>query len=208
LPAATGNGSRLLNVPPLGPAVPRRGNGLSRVLGRSALAWAGWKFQGPFPNEPKFVIIVAPHTSNWDFPLGVAALFALGIRVSFLGKHSIFKWPLGPFMRWLGGIPVERSVSRDRVAETIAAFDAAETLVLAIAPEGTRKRVEKWKTGFYHVAHGARVPIVPVVFDFGTKTIRVEPAFRPTGDAAADIPRIKDAFRGAVGKKPENFLLG
>ena len=160
------------------------------------------------PNEPKFVIIVAPHTSNWDFPLGVAALFSLGVRLSFLGKHTIFKWPLGPFMRWLGGIPVERSVSRDRVSETIAAFNAADRMVLAIAPEGTRKRVEKWKTGFYHVAHGAGVPIVPVVFDFRTKTIRLEPPFRTTGDPSLDIPRIKEIFRGATGKNPENFHLG
>ena len=206
MPVATGN-ARLI-VPPLGPAVPKRGNAVSRILGRTAMSWSGWKFEGALPNEPKFVIIVAPHTSNWDFPLGVAALFSLGFRISFLAKHTIFKWPLGPFMRWLGGIPVERSVSRDRVTETIAAFNGAEKMVLAIAPEGTRKRVEKWKTGFYHVARGANVPIVPVVFDFGTKTIRLEPPFLTTGDASLDIPRIKEVFRGAIGKNPENFSLG
>jgi len=89
------------------------------------------------PNEPKFVVIVVPHTSNWDFTLGTAALFALGFRVSFLGKHTLFKWPLGAFMRWLGGIPVERSVSRDRVTETVGAFKASDKLILAVAPEGT-----------------------------------------------------------------------
>ena len=142
------------------------------------MSLTGWKFDGGLPNEPKFVIIVAPHTSNWDFPVGLAALFALGFRISFLGKHSIFKWPLGLFMRWLGGIPVERSVSRDRVAESVAAFNSTDKLILVIAPEGTRKLVPRWKTGFYHVAHGARVPIVPIVFDFGRKTIGIRPPFR------------------------------
>jgi 1-acyl-sn-glycerol-3-phosphate acyltransferase len=194
-------------VPELGPRVPRRGNSLSRFLGRGALQVSGWKFEGAVPDAPKFVIIVAPHTSNWDFPLGVAALFALGFRVSFLGKHTIFKWPLGIFMRWLGGIPVERSVSRDRVADSIAAFNAAEKLILVIAPEGTRKWVPKWKTGFYHVAHGAGVPIVPVSFDFRKKSIEIGKPFITTGDAHDDIERIKDFFRGATGKRPEHFGL-
>ena len=165
----------------------------------------GWKFEGALPNEPKFVAIVAPHTSNWDFPLGVIALFALGFRVSFLGKHTIFKWPLGIFMRWLGGIPVERSVSRDRVAETVAAFNNAKQLILVIAPEGTRTWVPKWKTGFYHVAHGAHVPIVPISFDFAKKVIAIGPPFTTTGDTDGDIERLKDFFRGAIGKHPENF---
>lgn len=194
-------------VPALGPAVPKRGNAFSRALGRSALSLSGWKLEGEIPNEPKFVIIVAPHTSNWDFPVGVMALFAIGFRVSFLGKHSIFKWPLGPFMRWLGGIPVERYVSRDRVADSVAAFNGADSLILAIAPEGTRKLVTKWKTGFYHVAHGASVPIVPVSFDFAKKTIRIGAPFRTTGDQARDIGEIKDFFRGVVAKRPENFSL-
>ena len=196
-----------MDVPPLGPAVPRRGNGLSRALGRTAMRLTGWKFEGAFPNEPKFVIIVAPHTSNWDFPLGVAALFSLGFRIAFMGKHTIFKWPLGPFMRWLGGIPVERSVSRDRVAETVAAFNGADQLILAIAPEGTRKLVPRWKTGFYHVAHGAHVPIVPVSFDFGRKVVGLGPPFMPTGDQEGDIAQIKEFFRGAIARHPENFAM-
>ena len=169
------------------------------------MSLTGWKFEGALPNEPKFVIIVAPHTSNWDFPVGLAALFAIGFRISFLGKHTIFKWPLGIFMRWLGGIPVERSVSRDRVAESVAAFNAAEALILVIAPEGTRKLVPRWKTGFYHVAHGASVPIVPIAFDFGRKTIAIKPPFRTTGDAEADLPKIKEFFRDAVARHPENY---
>ena len=159
------------------------------------------------PDEPKFVIIVAPHTSNWDFTLGVAALFALGLRVSFLGKHTLFTPPLGSFMRWLGGIPVDRSVSRDRVAEAVAAFESSAQLILAVAPEGTRKRVTEWKTGFYHVAHGARVPIVPVAFDYGAKTIRIGPPFRTTGNREADMKALKDFYRGVIAKRPANFVL-
>ena len=167
----------------------------------------GWRFEGAQPNEPTFVIIVAPHTSNWDFPVGVMALFAIGFRVSFLGKHTIFKWPFGIFMRWLGGIPVERSVSRDRVAESIAAFNASEKLILVIAPEGTRKLVPRWKMGFYHVAHGANVPIVPIAFDFVQRLIRVHPPFRTTGDKERDLGEIKELYRNVIGKNPENFQL-
>src|SRR6476659_2003203 len=113
-----------MEVPPLGPKVPHRGNAVSRTIGRVGLSATGWRFEGTVPDERKFVVIVVPHTSNWDFILGTEALFALGFRVSFLGKHTLFKWPLGIFMRWLGGIPVERTVSRDRVGENVAAFNS------------------------------------------------------------------------------------
>ena len=142
----------------------------------------GWKFEGTIPDEPKFVIIVAPHTSNWDFFVGLWAYFAIGFRISFLGKHTVFVGPVGWFMRWLGGIPVVRTVHSDRVKENVAAFNAAEKMILVLAPEGTRKFVPEWKTGFYYVADGARVPIVPVVFDFGRHIIRIEAPFRTTGD--------------------------
>ena len=159
------------------------------------------------PAEPKFVIIVAPHTSNWDFFVGLAALFALGFRLSFMGKHTIFRWPLGIFMRWLGGIPVERSVSKDRVHETVDAFDRSEQMILAVAPEGTRKLVKEWKTGFYYVADGAHVPIVPVAFDFGRKVVGIAPSVRTTGDREADMVGIKNFYRDVVARHPQNFSL-
>lgn len=192
-------------VPRLGPAVPRRGNAISRRIGRAILQSGGWKFEGEVPDEPKFVIIVAPHTSNWDFIVGVGALFAIGFRISFLGKHTLFKWPLGIFMRWLGGIPVERSVSRDRVGENVAAFNSADQMILAVAPEGTRKLVTEWKSGFYHVAHGARVPIVPVAFDYGRKTIDLLSPFWTTGDTDGDIQNLRSLYKRVVPKNPENF---
>ena len=167
----------------------------------------GWRFEGTLADEPKFVMIVAPHTSNWDFIVGVWAYFALGFKGSFLGKHTVFRWPFGVFMRWLGGIPVDRSVSRDRVSESVNVFNANEKMVLIIAPEGTRKFVPDWKTGFYHVADGAHVPIVPVAFDFEHKVIRLFPPFRTTGNRDADIGALKEMYRGIKGKHPENFAL-
>jgi 1-acyl-sn-glycerol-3-phosphate acyltransferase len=168
---------------------------------------SGWTFEGSLPDEPKFVLIVAPHTSNWDFLVGLGAYFALGFRASFLAKHTLFRWPLGIFMRWLGGVPVERSVSRDRVSETIAAFRESEKLIVIVAPEGTRKRVTDWKTGFYHVADGAGVPIVPVAFDYALKIVRIAPIFRTTGHRDSDMARIKEFYRGVVARHPENFAL-
>jgi 1-acyl-sn-glycerol-3-phosphate acyltransferase len=170
-----------------------------------AMTITGWRFEGEYPDVPKSVIIVAPHTSNWDFPIGCMAYFAIGFRISFLAKHTVFGWPWGVFMRWLGGIPVERSVSKDRVAESIAAFNNADKMILVIAPEGTRKLVPRWKTGFYHVAHGARVPIVPIYFDFATKVIGVCRPFYTTGDVARDLSEIEKNFHGRTGQNPEQF---
>jgi len=196
-----------MHVPPLGPNVPRRGTALERAFGRGMMQLTGWKFEGSIPDEPRFVMIVAPHTSNWDFFVGLWAYFALGFKGSFLAKHTVFVGPVGAFMRWLGGIPVDRSVSRDRVAESVDAFNASDKLVLILAPEGTRKFVPDWKTGFYHVADGARVPIVPVAFDFEHRLIRIFPLFRTSGDRDADIRALKDLYRGIKGKHPENFAL-
>ena len=183
-----------MKVPPLGPSTPSRGNAFSHALGRAAYAVSGWHFVGALPDLPKFVMIIAPHTSNWDFLVGVGALFSLGLKVEFLGKDSMFRWPIGPVMRWLGGTPVDRSVSKDRVSDSVAAFKARDKLVLGMAPEGTRTRVEEWKTGFYHVARGAGVPIVPVAFDYAKKAIIMGDPFTPTGDVAGDIEKLRGFF--------------
>ncbi len=194
-------------VPSLGEKVPRRGNALERAFGRAMMRLTGWRFEGEVPDEPKFVMIVAPHTSNWDFFVGLWAYFALGFRASFLAKHTVFVGPVAPFMRWLGGIPVNRSVSRDRVAARIEAFNTNTQMILILAPEGTRKYVPDWKTGFYHVADGAHVPIVPVAFDFEHKVIRILAPFHTTGNRDADIGALKNLYRGIKGKHPENFAL-
>lgn len=191
----------------LPPALPRRGNALSQRLGSAALHALGWRLEGALPDVPKLVAIVAPHTSNWDFAVGVAALFTLGVDVRFLGKHTLFRWPLGPLMRWLDGVPVERSASHDVVEQTVAEIARCDRMVLALAPEGTRRKVERWRTGFYYIALGAHVPIVPIAFDWGTKTIRIGAPFGPTGDLDADIAALSSFYAGVTGRRPERATL-
>ena len=159
----------------------------------------GWRITGEMPNLPKLVVIVAPHTSNWDFVVGIAAKLALGLRVGFLGKDSLFVGPLGWVMRALGGRPVDRSSSHDVVKEMIREFALADRLVLGLAPEGTRKRVERWRTGFYHIAHGAAVPIVPVALNFGARAVQIREPFVTTGDVERDVAALQQVFVGVQG---------
>lgn len=164
----------------------------------------GWRIEGVIPDVPKFVIIVAPHTSNWDFVIGVAAKLALGLRVLFLGKDTLFRFPLGIFMRALGGIPVDRDSSHDVVSYVVTQFARRERLILGLAPEGTRKRVERWRTGFYHIAHGAGVPILPVALDWGSHVVRIGAPFTTTGDADADVRALQGRFAGVNGRRPKS----
>ncbi|MEO5588910.1 MAG: lysophospholipid acyltransferase family protein [Gemmatimonadaceae bacterium] len=194
-------------VPGIGQRIPRRGTAVSRALGRSMLGLARWHFEGTLPDVPKFVMIIAPHTSNWDFFIGLWAMFAIGFRISFLGKHTMFNPPLGPIMRWIGGIPVDRATRADRVAAAVASFERAEQLILVVAPEGTRRRVDGWKSGFYRVAEGAGVPIVPVAFDFGRRVVSVGEAFTVTGDHDADMVTLRALYRGVTAVHPENTDL-
>jgi len=168
--------------------------GLGRTLGRAYLHLAGWRIEGAFPQGSKFVAIVAPHTSNWDFPLGIAVVFALELRVSWLGKHSLFNTPLKGFFRWLGGIPVDRRASHGVVGACVKAFEAAPALLLALAPEGTRKGVSRWKSGFHAIAAVAGVPILPVAFDYRDHVVRLLPLFRPSGNLDLDLPQIQALF--------------
>ena len=182
------------------PAALRQPRGwLWRAVGRVYLGWGGWRIEGSFPTEPKFVAIVAPHTSNWDFPLGVAVVFALELRVSWLGKHTLFHTPLRGFFRWLGGIPVDRRASHGVVADCVQAFQVAPALLLALAPEGTRKGASRWKSGFYSIAAGAGVPILPVTFDYRHHVVRLLPLFRPGGNLDQDLPLIQALYSQAQG---------
>ncbi|MCU0302807.1 MAG: lysophospholipid acyltransferase family protein [Thermoanaerobaculales bacterium] len=190
-----------LFVPRLGPSVPRRGNAISAGFGRAVLRLAGWSFAGSVPDVAKAVVIVAPHTSNWDFLIGVAAMFALGLRVVFLGKHTLFRWPLGAVMRWLGGIPVDRRLASGVVEATVGLLGARERMILALAPEGTRRRVERWKTGFYHVARAADVPILPIAFDWTRRQVRIGELFYTTGDLEGDVAALERFFAGLEGRR-------
>ena len=193
--------------PEPGPEVPRTHGPLARALGRWVFRAMGWSIEGNMPNLRKFVIIVAPHTSNWDFPVGAAAKLGLQLRARFLGKDSLFRFPLGIIMRGLGGTPVDRSQSNAVVSGIIREFEHEERLVLVVAPEGTRRRVERWKTGFYHIARGAGVPIVPVAFDWAPRKIVIGDPFTPTGDVDGDVSVLQRFFAGVRGRNPENTTI-
>jgi 1-acyl-sn-glycerol-3-phosphate acyltransferase len=187
-------------VPHVPPALPRRGGPLTRLCGRAALRALGWRIVGELPNQSKLVIIAAPHTSNWDFVVGIAARFALGLDVSWLGKHTLFRWPSSVIFRWLGGIPVDRSVSQNTVPQVVDTFRGRDAFVLALAPEGTRKQVAGWRTGFWYIAHGAEVPIVPVEFDWPRRAIRIHEMRKTTGDMQADIKELQAVYSN--GERP------
>ena len=185
---------------------PDRLNWLERLIRRLLLIWfkrSGWTIAGTLPPDPKFVIMGASHTSNWDFLVFLGAVQALGRKVHFIGKHSLFRWPLGGFMRALGGIPVDRTARQDLVSQVVAEFGAHDQLILVIAPEGTRSRTDKWKTGFYQIALKAGVPIVAAGPDFPTKRGVFGPVIRPTGDYAEDLKPAFAFFRTLTPKHPE-----
>lgn len=186
------------SLPTLPAAVPRRGGPLTRAFGRLILRLAGWRIEGVVPDRAKLVIIAAPHRSNWDFVIGLAAKFALGIDVAFLAKHTLFRGPAGWFFRYWGGIPVDRRAPQATVSTAVARFASSERLLLTVAPEGTRKAVE-WKTGFWHIARGAGVPILPVAFDWGQHVIRFMPMLEPA-ELEADMKRLREMYRSVRGR--------
>lgn len=194
---------RTWRVPTLGRELPRRGNRLMRTLAGWLLRAWGWRFEGDLPNVSKAVAIVVPHTSNWDFVVGVLGVFAAGVRVSWLGKHTIFRPPWGGLMRWLGGIPIDRRSSAGVVEQIVELFDSSDALLLGLSPEGTRRQVDRWRTGFYHIAHGAGCGIVPIAFDYASRTIRFGTALMPTGDLEGDLAELRRFFVGVQGRKPE-----
>ena len=189
----------------LAAGVPRRHRPLLVRLGRAGLAAARWRIDGEVPDLPKFVAIVAPHTSNWDFVVGVLVMFALDLRVHWFGKHSLFRPPLGPLLRLLGGRPVHREMSEGVVDEMAAIIRREPRFILALAPEGTRKRVARWRTGFYRIAERTGMPIVPVSFDWSRRIATVSPPVRPTGDLAADLAALHNHYRREMARNPEGF---
>jgi 1-acyl-sn-glycerol-3-phosphate acyltransferase len=185
---------------------PQSASALTRAAGRLLLRLAGFHLEGEYPAEHvRYVMIVAPHTSNWDFLVGLFAKWALGLRVRFLAKHTLFKFPLGVFLRWWGGIPIRRHAAVGVVPDAVEAFRRSESLALVITPEGTRRKSEAWKSGFYRIAQEAGVPIVPVVFDYPRRAVRFHPPFWPTGDYEQDLPRLQALYSSAMAFRPENY---
>lgn len=175
-------------------------------LSRFILKCAGWKVNVDVPEYPKCIICVAPHTSNWDFILCELAIRSVNRKSGFLMKESWFFFPLGNIFKAIGGIPVPRKGKNNSLVETIVnKYNDSERLVLALTPEGTRKRTTRWHSGFLRIASGADIPICLAYVDFGTKTIGMQRTFMPTGDIAADIRAIKDYYKPFKGKFPEKF---
>ena len=172
-------------------------------LARTFLSFTGWEAVGTSIADNKVVVAVAPHTSNCDLFYGLAVARILGTKVSWLAKHTIFWWPLGPILRALGGIPVRRDQSEELVEQMVRAFDAAETLTLAITPEGTRSYTPYWKSGFYRIAKAAGVPIQLGFVDYARRQGGYGPAITPTDDVRADMDKIRAFFADKVGRYPE-----
>ena len=180
-------------------------NVLMHWFSRMALRLTGWRVVGGAPTVPKYVLIAAPHTSNWDFPVALMVCFTLRLRVYWMGKDSLFPPLVGGVMRWLGGIPVNRARSGNLVQATVDAYNSNARLIVIVPPEGTRSKVTQWKTGFYYIAQGAGVPIALGYLDFRKKEAGLSRMFQPSGDIAADMVEIQAFYAGITGKNPGKF---
>lgn len=177
---------------------------IARTLARLWLWFFGWKVEGSLPPGIKAVAIAYPHTTNWDMPFMLAVAYRLGVRPSWLGKRQIFRAPFGGFMRWLGGIPVDRSARTNMVAQVVERFGEVDRLFLVIPPSATRKKAAHWKSGFYHIARGAGVPILCTFLDYSRKVGGIGTVLMPTGDVRADMDVIRAFYEGVRGRYPEN----
>ena len=160
----------------------------------------GWKVIGQVPDLKKLIVIVAPHTSNWDFPVGVLARGVVDRQIRYLGKKELFNPPFGWIFRALGGYPVDRKQSQSMVDQVVDIFNEKDSFLLAMAPEGTRSQVKNWRTGFYHMAVKAKVPIQPIGFDYPKKQVEIMELFYPVGSIAHDLPIIQQQFSRFRGK--------
>lgn len=185
-------------------------NTVLRAFSRAFLRLAGWRIEGSLPPQGrKAVLIAAPHTSNWDLPYTLMTGFVLDLRLYWMGKASLFRLPFGPFMRWLGGIAVDRSKNNNLVAASADALRAATgPIQLVVPPEGTRGKVREWKTGFYHIARQADVPIVLAYMDYATKRAGLGPVFVPSGHLEQDMAQIKQFYAPFKGKNAAQFDAG
>jgi 1-acyl-sn-glycerol-3-phosphate acyltransferase len=178
-----------------------------RLIANLILRMVGWRVDGKLPDLQKYILIGAPHTSNWDFVLFLGVIFHLKANVKFMGKAELFRNPFGWFFYWCGGIPVDRKKSQGLVDQMVDACGKSDKFILTIAPEGTRHHVTEWKRGFYHIAKNAGVPIVMAIVDGKQKTVHVGQLFQPTEDMEADIKTIQEFFAGVVGVNPRKKYI-
>ena len=178
---------------------------LKRWIGRTYLRAFGWREEGERPRAPTYVLIAAPHTSNWDLPFTLALSYVYDVPIRWAGKHTLFRFPFGLPMRMLGGIPIRRHARENRVTQLASLFSQRPDLVLTVPAEGTRSRVEHWKSGFYRIALAADVPIVCGYLDYARKRGGFGLELHPTGDVTADMDQIRAFYADKVGKYPELF---
>ena len=194
-------GKRAVVVPEVPSNVPQvRAARFSRWLGRCILRLGGWRVVGPIPDLRKAVVIAAPHSSNWDGIWGLAAKLALGIQARILGKDKLFWWPLGALLRRFGVVPLDRRSPQGTVGQAVAMIQRSEYIWFALAPEGTRKPVKEWKTGFIRIARAAQVPIIPAYFHYPEKIIGFGAPIHPSGDDVADMAKVRAWYRPWMGR--------
>ena len=187
----------IFNVPLLIPFLSR----FSRFSG----ALLGWSVEGEFPNYPKMLLAAAPHTSNWYFLMFLYAILSKRVQPNVMGKHTLFWWPLSAIMSFLGVVPIDRTQKGGVVEQGIEYFNSVDKTIILVTPEGTRSYRKDWKSGFYHIAWGAKVPLILCKVNFHTRTIFIGEEFNMTGDYDKDIVGIKEYYKDCVPLKPENF---
>ncbi|MDN3653181.1 lysophospholipid acyltransferase family protein [Thalassotalea ponticola] len=195
----------MASLPEVPAQVPRQHSHLGQRFGLWLFELIGWRFVGEFPAQQKMIMAVAPHTSNWDFIIGVIAKLALDVKLHFLGKHTIFVWPLKPILLSLGGIAVDRRSAHGVVGQMVDQFNQHEQLILALSPEGTRSKVEHWRTGFLQIARQANVPVFPIQFNFKKKQIEFMPLRYIGDDIDRELAEFKALFDANSAKKPQLF---
>lgn len=175
-----------------------------RILSLFILSILGWQLEAKLPSEKKYVIIGAFHTSNWDFPIGILGLWAMGLKASWVGKHTLFRGPLGPIFRRIGGVPVDRTMHTGFIKRVADLYKTRDEMALTIAAEGTRSKTEHWKTGFYYIALEANVPIALGYLDWGNKTLGIGATVYPSGAIEQDFKKIREFYKDKSGLRPEN----
>jgi 1-acyl-sn-glycerol-3-phosphate acyltransferase len=165
----------------------------------------GWHIRTVPLDQSKYIMIGAPHTSNWDFVIGYLMMTAIGLKLSWVGKHTLFRKPYGWFLRWIGGIPVNRELSTNFVDQVVQKFNSLDHLIVVMAPEGTRKKTEGWRTGFYYMAKEAQVPVLAGFLDYPNKVGGIGKVIQLTGDMEADIQKFQQFYSGITGKYPEKM---
>lgn len=178
-----------------------------RQISNLIMFLAGWRVDGKLLDLPKYILIGAPHTSNWDFVLFLGVIFHLKVDARYMGKAELFRFPYGWFFYYCGGVPVDRKKSTGLVEQMVEAANQSSKFILTIAPEGTRHKVSEWKTGFHRIAKGAGIPIVMAKVDGQNKTVHVGEIFYPTENMDADMILIQDAFKGIVGINPRKKYI-